>query len=142
LCKEATAADVCKLGGGGLSGAPNHGVSPPRDPHDGTRHNETGDEALARLRSAHANKSLAAFNQHVDGLMSTDPSLTRSRAMDRAAREQPGLWAAAMGKSSPAESPTRSRGQPNNPGYAPGRAATMLPLSNDANSPRMTGPYQ
>jgi hypothetical protein len=35
---------------------------------------------------------LRAFNQHVDGLMAADKTLTRSAAMDRARRDRPELW--------------------------------------------------
>jgi hypothetical protein len=132
-----------KLGGGDWPGGPSHGVSQSADPHDSTRHRESGDEALARYRSSHANKSLAQFNAHVDGLMSADKTLTRSRAMDRAAREQPALWAAAMGKASPSESDVHVPSNVNNPAVisGPGRSPTMPP-SDDANSGTARGPYQ
>jgi hypothetical protein len=132
LAKQATAVD--KLGGAGFPNGPSHGVSPPSDPHNTVRGNETGEEALSRLRQDHARKVYTKYMDGVRGHMASGK--TQSQAHDAMRMEMAATEWTAIKNLSAADVHVPSA-TPNNPPIlnGPGRSPVML-LSSDATAIR------
>jgi hypothetical protein len=97
LAKQATAFD--KLGDGGFQPRTfqQSGDEDPRGTVSNAPH-ESGDQALARLRSEHQQKATRRFTDHAEALRQRRPGMSRSESLDLAARERPDLWAEARGR--------------------------------------------
>jgi len=135
-------------GGGGRVPSPTHhsghgGTPDPEHPH--TEHHEGGDEALSRMRAAHAKKVYRKYSDGVRAHMASGKTASQAHdAMRREMSEED--WATVKTVKGLDASDVHVPGalHPNNPPVlnGPGLSPTMLPLSHDGNAGKARGPYQ